>query len=150
MTTVHGTCLVVATAGLLLRGPSGSGKSDLALRAIHDGTARLVADDQVCLERTGDGSLLASPPAMLAGRIEARGIGIIEIAHAPTCRIDAVIDLVAREAVERMPEAERTELLGVTVPRYRIHAFDASAPARLAQIARLCLEPSHGEPHDGP
>ena len=150
MTTVHGTCLVVAKAGLLLRGPSGSGKSDLALRAIHDGSGHLVADDQVCLERSGDGSLRASPPAMLAGRIEARGIGILDIAHTPDCRVDAVIDLVAREAVERMPEAENTELLGVTVPRYRIHAFDASAPARLAQIARRCLERCHGEPDDGP
>ena len=46
MTAVHATCLVVATAGLLLRGPSGSGKSDLALRCIHDGSGRLVADEE--------------------------------------------------------------------------------------------------------
>lgn len=138
MTTVHGTCLVVASAGLLLRGPSGSGKSDLALRAIHDGTARLVADDQVCLKRE-DEALRASPPTVLAGRIEVRGIGILDIAHEAACTVDAVIDLVPREAVERMPEPEHDALLGVTLPRYRMHAFDASAPARLHLIARHCL-----------
>ena len=138
MTTVHGTCLVVAAAGLLLRGPSGSGKSDLALRSLHEGSARLVADDQVELARAADGSLRASAPAILAGRIEARGIGILPVPHDRSCRVDAVIDLVDRDAVERLPEAEHAHVMGVALPYYRLHAFDVSAVARLCLIARHC------------
>jgi HPr kinase/phosphorylase len=139
MTTVHGTCLVVVSAGLLLRGPSGAGKSDLALRLIHGGNARLVADDQVRLQATPAGVLCASPPELLAGRIEVRGIGILDIEHEASCRVDAVIDLVPREAVERLPETEQANVAGVVLPRFCLHAFDASAPARLHLIARRCL-----------
>jgi len=150
MTTVHGTCLVVATTGLLLRGPSGSGKSDLALRAIHEGSARLVADDQVLLERTADGGLRGSAPAILAGRIEVRGIGILAIDHAGPWRIDALVDLVPRDDVERLPLPEYAELMGVVLPRYHLHAFDASAPARLSLIARCCGANNHGDSGNGP
>lgn len=144
MTTVHGTCLVVASAGLLLRGPSGAGKSDLALRLIHDGNARLVADDQVRLKASDDGALRASPPEILAGRIEVRGIGILDIEHEASCRLDAVIDLVPREAVERLPEPMQETIAGVVLPRFCLHAFDASASARLHLIARRCLT-AHSE-----
>ena len=140
MATVHGTCLVVARAGLLLRGPSGAGKSDLALRLIHDGRGRLVADDQVVLESGNDGRLWASAPATLAGRIEVRGLGIRAIDHQARTPLHGVVDLVEREAVERMPEDETAEVLDRPLPRYALHAFDASAPARLALIARCCLE----------
>ena len=149
MATVHGTCLVVASAGLLLRGPSGAGKSDLALRAIHDGSGKLVADDQVALETHPDGTLRASPPAVLAGRIEVRGIGILDIDHLPCCRLDAVIDLVEREGVERMPDPRQEILMGIALPAFCLHAFDASAPARLRLVARLCLEAHNGEATHG-
>ena len=149
MTAVHATCLVVATAGLLLRGPSGSGKSDLALRCIHDGSGRLVADDQVVVARTGAGTLQASAPAILAGRIEARGIGILTVDHAGPSRIDAIVDLVARDGVERLPHADHETLMGVVLPLYRLHAFDVSAAARLTLIARHCLAIQSGETGDG-
>ena len=64
---VHATCIAVDGLGVLLRGPSGSGKSDLALRLI-DGGAMLIADDQVVLEAIG-GVLFARPPDILAGKI---------------------------------------------------------------------------------
>ncbi len=149
MTTVHGTCLVVASAGLLLRGPSGAGKSDLALRLVHDGSGRLVADDQVVLETCADGTLQARPPAVLAGRIEVRGIGILDIDHMERCRVDGVVDLVARDAVERMPDPCCESLMGIALPRFCLHAFDASAPARLHLIARQCLAARHGDPVHG-
>jgi len=135
MTTVHGTCLVVDGTGLLLRGPSGSGKSDLALRCLRLG-ARLVADDQVVVEASSDGCLLARPPAILAGRIEVRGIGILEIDHEPAARLDAVVDLVAREAVERLPEPRETVIMDAALPRFALHAFDVSAPEKVVLIAR--------------
>jgi len=140
MTTVHGTCLVVARAGLLLRGPSGSGKSDLALRMIHDDSGRLVADDRVAIELGPDGRLWASAPVMLAGRIEVRGIGILPVGHQARSALHGVVDLVGRSEVERLPEDETVMILEHPLPRFALHAFDASAPARLALIARCCRE----------
>ncbi|MDE0940637.1 MAG: HPr kinase/phosphatase C-terminal domain-containing protein, partial [Pirellulales bacterium] len=78
-TLVHATCVAIGEVGVLLRGPSGSGKSDLALRLIEGG-AKLVADDQVVLSEVA-GSLLASAPAALRGKIEVRGCGILDIPY---------------------------------------------------------------------
>jgi HPr Serine kinase C-terminal domain len=72
---VHGTVVAIDGGGVLLRGPSGRGKSDLALRLIDAG-ARLVADDQVLLQRSGM-QVLARAPAVLAGLLEIRGVGIV-------------------------------------------------------------------------
>ena len=85
---VHGTCVALGPHGALLRGGSGSGKSDLALRflalaAEQDLQPRLVADDQVWVEAKGDGSLVASPPETIAGKIEVRGLGIVGPAASP-------------------------------------------------------------------
>ena len=77
MIRVHGTTVALQGEGVLLRGPSGSGKSDLALRLIDAG-ARLVADDQTELKRAADG-LVARSPAAIAGRIEVRGVGILDV-----------------------------------------------------------------------
>ena len=123
--------------GLLLRGPPGAGKSDLALRLIEAGW-RLVADDQ-CRLRVSGGRLLARAPDELAGRLEVRGLGIVAqpwLAEAP---VALLVDLVAAEAVERLPEPELAELLGAALPRLRMHAFDPSAPAKLRLALHAAL-----------
>src|SRR5689334_24249403 len=81
---VHGTCVALGRRAALLRGPSGAGKSDLALRFLalsnEDGEkALLVADDQVFVGSNGSGELVASAPPTIAGKIEVRGLGIIEV-----------------------------------------------------------------------
>ena len=76
MEQIHATCVDIEGAGVLLLGPSASGKSDLALR-LMDGGARLVADDRVDLALE-DGRLVASAPKDIASRIEVRGLGILE------------------------------------------------------------------------
>lgn len=131
---LHATCVVVEDVGVLLRGRPGSGKSDLALR-IMDAGGRLVADDQVVLRLQGN-RLVAGPPPTLAGRIEVRGIGIVAVPHEPQAAIGLVVDLVAAEAVARMPEAESCRLLGTSVPRVKLAPFTASAVAKLRIAAR--------------
>lgn len=132
---VHGTCVDLGGSGVLLRGPPGSGKSDLALRLI-DGGARLIADDQVEITRDGD-VLMARAPLALKGRMEIRGIGIVPADVADEARLRIVVDLVPREAVERLPEPHSVSLLDLPLPAARLAAFDASAPAKVRAFARL-------------
>jgi len=132
MLLVHGTCVDVAGVGVLLRGPPGAGKSDLALRLI-DGGARLVADDQVALSRDG-GNVHPSAPATIAGLIEVRGIGPLKMPAGPGGALRLVVDLV-HGPVERMPEPEFADLLGVSLPLMRLDPFEASAAAKVRLAA---------------
>ncbi|QCO17558.1 aldolase (plasmid) [Azospirillum brasilense] len=158
MATIHGTCVLVGTwngglgnggdrdgtsVGVLLRGPSGSGKSDLALRMIDAG-ALLVADDRVEL-RVDDGRVMATAPAALAGLLEVRGVGIVPVPAATEAEIGLVVDLVPRGAVERLPEEETADLLDRTVPRLALCPFDASAPAKLKLAAGAARAGSLGK-----
>tara|TARA_B100000676_G_scaffold312637_1_gene387862 strand:+ start:8464 stop:8880 length:417 start_codon:yes stop_codon:yes gene_type:complete len=126
---VHGTCVNIAGAGVLLRGPSGSGKSDLALRLIDSG-AQLVADDQVNLTNE-HGNLLARAPAALAGLLEVRGLGLVRVEYVEQASIHMVVDLCPAEAVVRMPEAHHTDLEGISVALIRIAPMEASAPSKI-------------------
>jgi len=129
MVRLHGTCVAVSGLGVLLRGPPGSGKSDLALRLI-DGGARLVADDQVEL-REEQGVVMASAPARLAGFIEVRGVGIVPVPSVAEAPLALVLDLVGAGAVERLPEIESAPLLGVFLPRFPLNPFEVSAAAKV-------------------
>lgn len=115
--------------GLMLMGPSGSGKSDLALRLIDAGW-RLVADDYSLVWASGGGLYATSPPA-IAGRIEARGLGIIRSPSRPMARIAAVI--ACAEPIERLPEPETHVMEGVAVPLFRLNPFAASAAVLAAR-----------------
>jgi HPr kinase/phosphorylase len=134
MIQVHGSCVAIDGRAVLLRGPSGRGKSDLALRLI-DGGARLVADDRVDL-RAVRGVLNASAPAPIAGRLEVRGIGILEVPCAPTAPLGLVVDLVERDEIERLPEPRAESFLGVDVPLIRLVAREASAAAKVRLAVR--------------
>jgi serine kinase of HPr protein (carbohydrate metabolism regulator) len=135
---VHGTAVALAGRGVLLRGRPGAGKSDLALRLIDRG-ARLVADDRVDVS-VRRGRAIAAAPRVLAGLIEARGVGVVSVPRRARAEIVLVVDLTGRERVERMPEAGRCVLAGVRLPRIRLAPFEASAPIKirlaLAQITR--------------
>lgn len=138
METVHGTSVAVDGRAVLLRGPTGSGKSDLALRLI-DGGAALVADDQTVLSRDGDG-ILASAPPRIAGRMEVRGLGIVRLPALPGVPLRMVVDIVPAGEVERLPKAAETMLLGVPMPVLRLAAFEASAPAKIRLAVGLASE----------
>ncbi|HZJ13115.1 MAG TPA: aldolase [Methyloceanibacter sp.] len=135
---VHGTCVALGRRGALLRGSPGSGKSDLALRFMAlpgDGALQplLVADDQVWVEASANGTLMASPPQTIAGKIEARGLGIVEVPFLAEVQLVLVCDLVSENDVPRMPPEpwERTVIAGVPLPALKLAPFEASAPLKL-------------------
>src|SRR5437868_3206290 len=109
MILVHGTTVALEGEGVLLRGPSGGGKSDLALRLIDAG-ARLVADDQTEIACEAQ-ALVARSPQTIAGRIEVRGVGIIKVPTMPSAPVRLAVDLVAPDRVERLPEPRVCEYL---------------------------------------
>jgi serine kinase of HPr protein (carbohydrate metabolism regulator) len=139
---VHATCVAIEGRGVLLRGPSGSGKSDLALRLIDEG-AKLVADDQVRIARAG-ARLIARAPATIAGRMEVRGIGIVPLAASRAAPVTLVVDLVPRARIERMPRPASWACLGLRIPKIRLDPFDASAPAKLRLAVRSRARDSFG------
>lgn len=150
--TIHATCvaiprgrLVRRTAGVLLFGPSGSGKSDLALRLIDRG-ARLVADDQVVLSKKRN-RLVACAPSTLRNRMEVRGVGIIDRRAAPCTTVRLAVRLAPGEAIERLPDpVERYEVGDCSIAMIAIDPFHASSPAKIeAAIAHFCRPPSEGD-----
>jgi HPr kinase/phosphorylase len=133
-TTIHASCVLVGRSAVLIRGPSGSGKSRLA-RALIDAApgARLVSDDRVHLF-AANGRLLAAAPDAIKGRIEIRGLGIRAVDYEPLALVTLVIDLAADDAA-RMPEesARNVEFLGVKLSRLPVVA-EAALPGVLAAI----------------
>ena len=112
--------------GVLIEGPSGAGKSDLALRALSEGFS-LVADDRAILWLS-EGRLFGRAPDALFGRLEVRGLQVIQV---PAIRLTEVM-LVARcGSPERIPDRQSAEILGVHVPRIELDPREASAPAKL-------------------
>jgi serine kinase of HPr protein (carbohydrate metabolism regulator) len=130
---VHGTAVAIDGAAILLRGASGAGKSDLALRLIDCG-ACLVADDQAELRRAED-HILVSAPAVIAGLIEIRGLGILHIDAVTAAPLALLVDLVSPTEVERLPESCTEDVLGLAVQVIALAPFEASAPAKV-RLAR--------------
>ena len=102
MEQIHATCVEMDGKGVLLMGPPGSGKSDLALRLI-DGGARLVADDRTDLVLNDD-KLTARAPKELAGRIEVRGIGIVALDAVQDIPVALVVEMAPAEELERISD----------------------------------------------
>ncbi|HEX8063545.1 MAG TPA: HPr kinase/phosphatase C-terminal domain-containing protein [Allosphingosinicella sp.] len=125
--TLHASCVSIRGRAVLLAGRSGAGKSDLALRLIDRG-AQLVSDDYTELRGVGD-TLLAWAPARIAGKIEARGIGLLEIPAAQGVPVCLYADL--DRPPERLPEAASIRLAGLDIPLVALAALEPSAPLKL-------------------
>lgn len=122
---------------MLIRGASGAGKSDLALRLIDAG-ASLVADDY-CEAEALAGRLVVRPPPAIAGKLEVRGFGIVELIHLPSTTVGLIVDLIDSTEIERMPEGGATDAIeGVRLPRLRLDPTHASSVAKV----RLALKTS--------
>lgn len=136
---IHANALLVGSAGVLLRGPSGSGKSSLSQELIAQAAgkglfARLIGDDRVELSNR-HGRLVARPHPAIAGAIEERGLGILPAPFEPAGVIRCVVELSARDAPapQRYPSKDRfeTKLCGVNLPLLRIHAFEPGAARKI-------------------
>lgn len=126
MMQLHATTVAIEGRAMLILGPSGSGKSSLGLQLMAVG-ATLVADDRTDLSRAGD-EVIASCPAPLRGRIEARGVGILAVADHGPAAVSAVVDL-GRAEDARLPQSRKHDLLGIALPLvlgpYRPHLYAA-------------------------
>lgn len=120
--------------GALIEGPSGVGKSDLALRALDHGF-RLVADDRVVVFSAGP-RLYGKAPEPLAGLIEVRGLGVIAAASPlPFCEIAVLIRCVdAPGAVARLPDPRAETIIGLAIPVFDLWPREPSAPAKIERI----------------
>jgi HPr kinase/phosphorylase len=146
---VNGTALAWRGQGVLIRGPSGSGKSDLTLRLLDSG-ATLISDDVVEMKRADRRLLLSFPPESpsdLKGKIVARGLGLVDVAAAPPeVELALVVEATPPAEVEILPESLDSEWLGLPVTTLRIPLLEPSAPAKvrlaLAKLSRSIIPPS--------
>ena len=138
--TIHASAVLVGAKAVLIRGPSGSGKSRLAwglIQAAEQGTlpfARLVVDDRALVAVHG-GRLLVRPAATLAGMIEIYGLGVRQLPYETLAAVGLVVDLGAPDA-DRMPpdEAGNTVISGLTLPRLSVAAGMAALPLVLGWL----------------
>lgn len=137
MIRVHGTTIAIDERAILMRAPSGGGKSDLALRLVDEG-ALLVADDQTELALE-DGEVFASAPPAIAGRMEIRGLGVVAMPAVAKARLTLVADLVPPGRLERLPEPLFCSFLDRKFPLLLLAPFEASAAAKLRAALRLLV-----------
>jgi serine kinase of HPr protein (carbohydrate metabolism regulator) len=136
--TIHASTVAKDGRAVLITGPSGAGKSDLALRLLDRGFS-LVSDDQTVVRTEGE-RVIAAAPAIIAGKLEVRGIGIVEVERVSDVPVALVVELSSE--VERLPSERRERaILGVSLPLIGIDAMTASAPSKVAlALDRLGLE----------
>ncbi len=129
--TLHASSVAIDGAALLIMGPSGSGKSDLALRLIDRG-AVLISDDQTMVRQAGAG-LIATGFGTIQGKIEVRGLGIMNVPSVTDVPLALILEL--RSTVERLPlETSERLVAGRMLPVVAIAPFEASATIK-AELA---------------
>jgi serine kinase of HPr protein (carbohydrate metabolism regulator) len=137
---MHATCLAIAGQGLLILGRPGAGKSDIALRLIDEPgyglgkdlrRAELVADDQVLIRRDGAVLRASAPAATIAGKLEIRGLGIVDVPYRESAELAICVRFAPASEIDRMPPPAAEEILGIALPVFLIDPASPSAPARI-------------------
>ncbi len=141
-TGVHATAICYGESGVMIVGPSGSGKSALALAALARARDRglfgaLVGDDRVYLRAQG-GRLVASGALHMAGVIERRGTGFVTIEHEPACVVRLIVELSGRgQSWPRLPEGpDGLTFEGVSLPRLALE-LERERNRRCARARRM-------------
>jgi len=137
--TLHASCVAIDGRGVLIEGPSGAGKSDLALRLIDRG-AVLVSDDYTILHRQTK-TLVAMAPATIEGKMEVRGLGILDFPTAPRAPIALVVSLTTE--VERYPlDSPTRRIIGFEVPVILLDPRPVSAAIKVELALRRLGPPA--------
>ena len=136
--TLHASTVALDGRAVMISGPSGSGKSDLALRLLDRGFV-LVSDDQTIVRRVGD-RLIASAPPNIAGKLEIRGVGIVDMETVEDMPVALLVELTSD--IQRLPDDSRERpVLGIALPLISVDAMTASAPSKVAlALDRLGLK----------
>lgn len=137
--TVHASTVALDGRAILITGPSGSGKSDLTLRLLDRGFM-LVSDDRTIVKRDG-ARLLASAPENIAGKLEIRGVGIVDMDQVDDVPVALLVELTSD--IQRLPDDSRERpILGVALPLISVDAMTASAASKVAlALDRMGLKP---------
>ncbi len=131
MALIHGTGISYEGKGLLIMGPSGSGKSDLALRMIGCG-AILIGDDYVELSQGEAGRAVMGTVKNIAGKIEVHNVGILDVPFRAQCEIDLVLNLVNNVGqLDRLPEIKEITVDCISLPCLEFYGFEPSAPEKI-------------------
>ncbi len=135
---LHSSTVALDGRAVLISGPSGSGKSDLALRMLDRGFT-LVSDDRTIIRKQGS-KLITSAPETIKGKLEVRGVGIVEMETVANVPLALVVELTSD--IQRMPDDSKERLiLGAGIPLINVDALTASAPSKVAlALERLGLK----------
>jgi HPr kinase/phosphorylase len=135
--SIHASAVLIGAKAILIRGASGSGKSQLAfdlLQAPGVPFSRLVGDDRVHVEAIAS-RLLVRPAPALAGLIEVRGLGIRRLPYEPLAIVGLIVDLAAADATRLPPrEAEIAVICGISLPRLAVAGGQGALPLILAWL----------------
>ena len=136
---VHATLITIDGNGVLIKGESRSGKSDLALRMILSYGAKLVADDAVRISKIND-TIVGAAPENIAGLLEVYGVGIVKMEYVNETPLSLVVNLVNNPTqIERMPKKLFENIFGVEIMQIDLYAKENSAPEKVLMKLKGCL-----------